>query len=76
MTIKHKTFIGKIMEVPCGTKSDYFFELENGDFLNLKSNDAVEQVPINTKVALCMSVDEVDGFRVVCDHVPYFTRVQ
>lgn len=76
MSEKHKTFIGTIMEVPCGINSEYFFELENGDFLNLENNESVQKIPINTKVAVCMSTKEFNGFRRVCSHVPFFTEIE
>lgn len=81
MSNEHKTVIGILTCVSHGPDGVelYYFEVAEGEYLNIKfvggHADAI-QVPLNTKIALCMSTIEVDGFRIVCNHQPYFTEVK
>lgn len=78
---KHQSVVGTLTLVPHGSPDGgdgFFFEKEDGSFLSLKFSGGradSSTVPLNEKVAMCMSAVEVDGFNVVCTHKPFFTKV-
>ena len=77
----HQSVIGKLTSVPHGGPDGsigYFFEKEDETFLTVKFVGGfadARTVPLNEKIALCMSVVEIDGFHVVCTHKPFYTVI-
>ena len=77
--MKHSTKVGKFTMVPEGLDTEFFFELESGEFLALKFIGGLAEallVPTNTKIALCMSENKVNGYHLVCTHTPFFRELK
>jgi hypothetical protein len=55
----------------------YFFQKDaDGQYLNIKFPDGYDQarqVPINTRIALCMRKDKINGFSIVCTGEKFHT---
>ena len=76
--MKHKNVIGKLTSVPHADngKTAYFFEKEDGEFLNIKFVASHKSIPYNKKIALCMSEEPFKGYYAVCTHKPFFTEIK
>jgi hypothetical protein len=74
--MEHKSFVGVLTFVPYGPDgAKHYFELESGEFLNVKFEDGLDfsEVPLNRKIALCMSEKPIVGYHIVCSHDKFFT---
>ena len=72
-----KSVVGKLIYVqsaPNGT--GYYFELENGDFLDIQflcDEQEALKVPRNTRISLVLLGDTIDGLYQVSDEAPMYT---
>ena len=71
----HEAVVGELMEVPCGEHSEYFFITgeRDEDYIKLKHTGNLKGVPLNTKIALCMTM--VGDMGVPCIHDKFYQEL-